>query len=158
MTRRFIIIGFFILLTACGFHLKGENILPSQLKLLQVIESTDTDFNALLLLQLKSAGVKIVEDTQSALLSVKIEILPEITVVKSSSSGLEIKQLKVRVEYFVKNKAGGWLLKSKRLEQTRDFESDSNQLLAKSNEKQQLYRQMKKNLIRILIYQLQLLK
>ena len=157
MIHRILIILILTLVSGCGFHLKGDSKLPLQLQVLHVIKSDDSDFNATLLQQLKSSGVIIVDDVKAALLSVQFQTLPEITVAKSSSSGLLIKQLKVRIEYSVKNKAGDWLIKQKQLEQTKDFESNTNQLLAKNNEKQQMYRQMKQSLVRILLYQLQVL-
>jgi len=158
MTRSLIIVGLILLMTACGFHLRGDNKLAEQFQLMQLIESDDVDFNTLLLQQLKLSGVTIIDDDHVALLSVQVKILPEITLAKSSSSGLEIKQLRIQVDYSVRNNNGVFLQKQKQLEQSKDFEADSDQLLAKSAEKQKLYQQMKQNLVRILIYQLQRLK
>lgn len=155
MLYRLIFISLILQVSACGFYLKGENQLSPQLQLMHVLESDDPEFNALLLQQLKISGVKVVDDLNAVLLGVQLQILPEITLAKSSSSGLLIKQLKVRINYFVKKSDGKSLIDRKQLEQLRDFESDTNQLLAKNNEKQQLYREMKQNLVRTLIFQLQ---
>jgi len=87
---------------------------------------------------------------------VRFEVLPEMIVAKSSSTGLQIQQLKIRVEYSLKNNSGLWLVEQKELTQSREFELDTEQLLAKNREKQQLYQEMKRNLVRILLYQLQL--
>lgn len=157
MLNRFVLLLLVLVLSSCGFHLKGVNKLPAQLHFMHLIESDDAEFNKILLKQLKASGVTIVDDVETILLSVKFKTLPEIIVAKSSSTGLQIKQLSIQLQYSVKNKSGEWLVEQKLMTQSRDFESDTNQLLAKNNEKKQIYQQMKKNLVSILIYQLQLL-
>lgn len=144
-------------LTACGFHLKGEALLPQQLQQLQLSLSGDDDFNAVLTKQLKQAGAKIVNASDASLLNVSFEVSPEIIVANSSSTGLQIKRLKVSVDYSLRNGAGKWLVEQQKLIQVREFEADTEQLLASNREKQQLYQEMKVNLARLLLYQLQLL-
>lgn len=144
-------------LSACGFHLKGEALLPQQLQQIQLSLSVDDGFNAVLTKQLKQAGAKIVDTGDASLLKISFEVLPEVIVANSSSSGLQIKRLKVSVDYSLRNADGKWLVEQQQLVQTREFEADTEQLLAKNREKQELYQEMKVNLARLLLYQLQLL-
>ncbi len=151
------VLSFFVLtMAACGFHLKGEASLPLELKYLQLSPSEDKEFNDELIKQLKQAGAKMGAHSKASSLRVRFETLPEMTVAKSSSTGLQIQQLKIRVEYSLKNNSDLWLVEQKTLTQSREFELDTAQLLAKNREKQQLYQEMKRSLVRILLYQLQL--
>jgi len=142
---------------SCGFQLKGAASLSPQLKQLNVTQSVDKVFNQELIRQLKAAGATIVDKKNAAFLSVVYNEYPALTIAKSSSTGLTIQQLKISIDYSLKNKDGKWLVQQKTLAQSREFEANSDQILAKDKEKQQLYRQMKKNLVRLLLYQMQLI-
>lgn len=153
--------GFFLALllsviSACGFHLKGAANLPTSLQELTLSLSKDEAFNNELKKQLKQAGARFNENNSGAFLSVKYKVLPELSLAQSSSTGLNIQQLKVQVEYSLKDGTGRWIAQQKLLTQTREFESDSDQLLAKNKEKQVLYHQMKINLVNLMMYQLQI--
>lgn len=146
--------GLIVLLMGCGFQLKGAASLSPQLKQLRVLQSSDQVFNEELLRQLKSAGATISEQENVAFLSVSFKQSPIVTIAKSSSTGLTIQQLKIRIDYSLKNASGKWLAEQKTLTQRREFESNSDQVLAKNKERLQLYTQMKKNLVRLLLYQM----
>ncbi len=158
MLRHLFIASLIFSLFGCGFQLKGESRLPDNLQQINLSLSEDDDFNNSLIKQLKSSGAFIVQSKQAAFLSVRLDKLPELIVAQSSSTGLQIERLKINVEYSVRDAQGQWLVQQKTIVQSRDFEADSNQLLAKNNEKIKLYTQMKQNLARMMIYQLQLLK
>ncbi len=143
-----------MLLTGCGFHLKGETNLSLSLKQLALIKSGDKVFDDELARQLKLAGVELVDGVNNTLLSVRLDVPGIINIAESSATGLTIQQLKVSVDYSLQDVSGQWLIRDKNLSQSKEFELDSNQLLAKNKEKQQMYRQMKKNLVTILLYQL----
>jgi len=143
-----------VLLTGCGFHLKGEANLALSLKQLALIKSGDKVFDDELMRQLKSAGVKLIEGDNITTLSVRLNVPAEINIAESSATSLSIQQLQVSVDYSLKMASGQWYIQNQTLSQNKEFELDSNQLLSKNKEKQQLYQQMKKNLVTILLYQL----
>lgn len=162
MTRWFnSVVVFFIasLLLGCGFHLKGQSSIPSELQTLELKLSTDPDFNNELITQLKKSSVKIITNDQlqtAAFLSVKLQQSPEVIVAQSSSTDLQVVRLKIQLEYSLKNAQGEWLALQQSISQTRDFEADTSQILGKDSEKRQLYLQMKQSLVRILLYKMQL--
>jgi len=153
--KHIFLLSLIVLLMGCGFQLKGAANLSPQLKQLNVSQSTDQVFNAELMRQLKSAGARISEQENIAFLSVSFHQSPAITIAQSSSSGLTIQQLKISIDYSLKNASGKWLAQQKTLTQSREFESNSDQILAKNKERLQLYTQMKQNLVRLLLYQMQ---
>jgi len=155
--KQLLLVSLIALLIGCGFQLKGAASLSPQLKQLNVSQSVDKAFNQELNRQLKAAGATIVDQENAAFLSVIYKEYPAITIAKSSSTGLTIQQLKISVDYSLKNMDGKWLVQQKTLTQSREFEANSDQILAKDKEKQQLYRQMKKNLVHLLLYQMQLI-
>ncbi len=145
----------FLLLTGCGFHLKGEASLSPELSKITLIKTGDRIFDDTLIQQLEKSGSRLVEGYQTAVLQLTLDVPEAVTIAQSSSTGLSIQLLTVRLNYALKSASGQWLIQQKTLTQTKEFELDSNQILAKNKEKQQLYQQMKKNLVSILLYQLQ---
>lgn len=155
MLKRVFWVSLIVILAGCGFQLKGAASLSPQLKQIKVSQSDDNVFNKELLRHLKSAGATLLDKEGIAFLSVSLNESPVIILAKSSSTGLTIQQLKVSITYSLKNASGKWLVQQKTLTQIREFESNSDQVLAKNNERLQLYLQMKQNLVRLLLYQMQ---
>lgn len=144
-----------LLQTSCGFQLKGEVSLPKALHSMAVEESDDDVLNNLLKRQLKTSAVQLHQaEFANVILNIEYTQPSANRVAQSSSSDLKIIRLDTKLEYSLRTNKDEWLIESKTIRQSREFESSDSQLLGKSSEQNQLYKEMKSNLVRILIYQL----
>lgn len=128
------------LLTACGFHLRGQAPLPPALAA-PFLEAGDhyTPLYAALVVQLRAAGAKLVTDPADATAIIhlrKDETGRELLSVSARNTPGEF-EVYYSVEFSV-TAAGGELLAPQQATLTRDFAYDENAVLAKEHEEQSL--------------------
>lgn len=158
MKFNFIFLSLLLTLSACGFHLKGKSELPESLQQIHLSQSGDAEFDSLLLNELNAADAQIVESKESAQLIVSLTTVPEVVITQTSAVDLQVDRLNIELVYSLKGAGGKWFAQQKKIYQVRDFEFDNTQPSVEQRQKQKLYTQMKENLVRILMYQIRLVK
>ncbi|MBI5041956.1 MAG: hypothetical protein HZB57_12390 [Gammaproteobacteria bacterium] len=149
-----------LLLTACGFHLRGDVKLDAQLSKVY-IEGADP-YDALvreLTRSLTTTGVAVVEDSKDATAVLHILKNSGSRRVLSVSSAGKVREYELyqTLEFKVRDTAGRELLAPQRLELTRAYLFDKEDVLAKSNEEEMLRRDMRRDLVRLVMLRLEAL-
>lgn len=151
-----LLLAFF--LTACGFHLRGSEPIPTELKTLQLItENTLSDFTELLKQALQSRGIQLVSNQQkaNALHILSANLNQQVTSIGSGGQNT-IYLLTYSVKYQLLNEKGQLINSGKTISTTRNYSAGSNQILADTYVQQDLVADMQRDVIAQLIYQLTL--
>lgn len=148
------IAGLCLVLSACGFKLRGAVELPPVLADVYIqSENPYTGMARTLRSQLKAAGANVLASPEQA--SAVLVILGERSedrVLSVGSSGRASEyELFDQVTYELNDAAGKTLISSQSLHLTRDLVFDENQLLGKLSEADGIHRQMRDNLARRMI-------
>lgn len=145
-------------LSACGFRLRGEVSLPAELDRSYVLSATEHDeLGAELRRRLRGYGVKLVNRPEEASATIRVggeRRQRSVLAVNEQGKALEY-TLSVRTTLEVLGKEGEVLLPSKTLAVSRDFIFDQNQVLGSVAEANVAYAEMRKDLVRIIMYRLQ---
>lgn len=142
-----------LLLQACGFHLRGGEVLPSQLTTLQVKGDDKSDLYRLVTLRLKRAGVALVAAGDD---------VPVLTLGNTavSNSGVSVDDRSQVVEYVMQFNTPYTLTVPAHEPQqftasfSRTFLNKSAQALASSREQEQLNQQMQERTADLILLQL----
>jgi LPS-assembly lipoprotein len=146
-----------ILMTACGFQLRGVSSLPGELtQLLLINDGLTADQIKQLSDMLVNAGAKLQNNAvnEPVQLKVKITSLAERNLADSASTGKTIVQISKRLSYSVKKPTDVALLQIKVIERQINIEQDSNNLLGTKSEKETAERTLEQTLFSQLIFQL----
>ena len=146
-----------ILMTACGFQLRGVSNLPGELtQLLLIDDGLTADQIKQLSGMLVNAGAKLQNSgvNEPVQLKVKITSLAERNLADSASTGKTIVQISKRLSYSVKKPTDVALLQIKVIERQINIEQDSNNLLGTKSEKETAERTLEQTLCSQLIFQL----
>jgi len=143
-----------IVLSACGFHLRGDVELPAVLQetFLQS-KNPYTGMARALRSELQAAGATIMEASEQAsavLTIVKERSENRILSVGSSGKATEY-ELFEEVVFSLSDAQGNVLLKSQTLRMTRDLVFDEIELLGKLREAEQIHIEMRRNMARQII-------
>jgi len=143
-----------VLVSACGFQLRGGVELPPMLRV-TLLQSGNpwTGIAAALRIELESAGSRITTDAGEAtaiLTLVSERSLQRVLSVGRSGRASEY-ELFEEVTFALRDSEGRELLKPQTLSQTRDMVFDENQLLGKVSETDKLREQMRRSLARQII-------
>ncbi len=143
-----------VLVSACGFQLRGSVELPPMLRV-TLLQSGNpwTGIAAALRIELESAGSRITTDAGEAtaiLTLVSERSLQRVLSVGRSGKASEY-ELYEEVTFALRDSEGRELLKPQTLSQTRDMVFDENQLLGKVSETDKLREQMRRSLARQII-------
>lgn len=147
-------------LSACGFHLRGDVQLAPQLSKIHIQGSDPYDSLVRDLKRaLTSAGAAVVEDPQAA--TAILQILKNsgtrrVLSVRSTGKVQEY-ELYQTFEFRVRDVAGTELLAAQRLEMTREYLFDADDVLSKSTEEEALRRDMRRDLVRLAMLRLEAL-
>lgn len=142
------------LLSACGFHLRGEVELPPVLQE-TYLESKNpyTGMARALRVELEAAGGRIVETSEHA--TAVLHIVREISENRILSVGSTGKaseyELFNEVVFSLSDAQDKELIKRQTLRMTRDLVFDETELLGKISEAEGIHRQMRRNLARQII-------
>jgi LPS-assembly lipoprotein len=145
-------------LSACGFHLRGEVLLPTVLQDVY-IESRDrySGMARALRTQLERAGANVLQSPEqaSAILKVVRE-RSENRVLSVGSTGKATEyELFDEVVFSLSDAAGKELMGRQNLRLTRDLVFDQNELLGKLSEAESIHRQMRETLARQVLMRIQ---
>jgi len=159
---RQLIVGLMVtlLLTACGFHLRGDVTLAPELSKLY-IEGADP-YNPLvreLTRSLTTTGVVVVTERKDATAILQILKNSGSRRVLSVSSEGKVSEYELyqTLEFKVRDAAGRELLAPQYLELTRDYLFEKEDVLGKSNEEEILRRDMRRDLVRLIMLRLEAL-
>ena len=148
--RVFILLSL-IMLTACGFKLRGDVELPPILQE-TYIESGNpfTGMARALRVELEASGARIVESSEQATAVLKIvNERSENRILSVGSTGKASEyELFDEVTFQLADRNGKVLVKQQNLRIIRDLVFDENQLLGKVSEAEQLHVQMRRSLAR----------
>ncbi|MGD8741956.1 MAG: LPS assembly lipoprotein LptE [Granulosicoccaceae bacterium] len=159
-TRRSIIVVLLaVMLTGCGFHLRGEVSVPDNMRVVTIDGIAPySEFAVAVKRALASNGISVVENASGAQAIIKLSNLRfdrRVLTVSSVSGKVREYELSYSVEMRVVDNAGKQLLAPYRLRQVRDYLFDENDVLGKSTEEAQLRKEMQADLIQQLLRRLQ---
>lgn len=149
-----------LLLTACGFHLRGDVQLAPQLSKVHIQGGDRYDpLVRELSRALTSTGAAIVEDPQAATAVLQIlENTGKRRVLSVRSTGkVQEYELYQTFRFRVRDAAGTELLATQQLEVTREYLFDADDVLSKSTEEEALRRDMRRDLVRLAMLRLEAL-
>jgi len=143
-----------VLLSACGFQLRGSVELPPVLSV-TMLQSNDPweGVAAALRIELESAGAEITTraDDATAVLKLTGERSQRRVLSVGSAGRASEYELFEEIRFSLQDSDGGVLLKKQTLNMTRDLVFDENQLLGKVSEAEVLREQMRRALARQII-------
>lgn len=153
--KLFLALSVVMLLTACGFHLRGDAqiadslnplyLQPGQLKAAQISQISRV---------LKQASANLTRQTESTnRLSVKLTSLKSRKIASSSLSDVELLRVGMRLEFNVTNQRHETLIADS-ISQTRDVELDTENVLAHDQRIDKALQQIQQSLLRSMIFQL----
>ncbi|MBI5462248.1 MAG: hypothetical protein HY941_08705 [Gammaproteobacteria bacterium] len=156
----FVIMLTALLLTACGFHLRGDVKLAAVLNKVY-IEGNDP-YDPLvreLTRSLTTTGAAVVAESKDATAVLQILKNSGSRRVLSVSSAGKVREYELyqTLEFKVRDAAGRELLAPQRLELTRDYLFDKEDVLGKSSEEEMLRRDMRRDLVRLAMLRLEAL-
>ena len=146
-----LVVGFVVLLSACGFKLRGSVDLPPVLQDVY-IESANpfTGMARAMRIELQTAGANVLEDKDSATAILVIHHeRSENRVLSVGSSGRATEyELYNEVGFSLRDREGKQLVKPQTLRQTGNLVFDENEVLGKISEAEGIHRQIRANLAR----------
>ena len=144
-----------LLLTACGFHLRGQSGMPFE-KLYIEAARTDTPFVGELRRELADSKVKLVNTAEQA--DVVLSIDTEIADKQILSLGGDGRVNEFRLNYFVSMRAydlkqQDWI-PADEVRMRRDFSYDDTRILAKEAEEALLFQSMRTDMVQLIVRRL----
>ena len=139
-----------LLLSACGFHPRGDVALPKAMGKTYIQGATPySDLETDLRRSLGIAGAKVIDVPQDA--TAQLRILHEdfgrrVLTVAITGKASEY-ELYYTVDFEVTNPAGKELLSHQKMTLTRDFTFDETELLGKTNEEELLHKEMRQEMV-----------
>lgn len=148
--RIFLLLLLTLLITSCGFHLRGEVALPSDMQ--RVFIQTDDPYGWLargLAEYLKSSGTYIANSAQGATMTIKILHLDKSQQLLSVSGTQQTRQynLVLSATFELLNSTGKTVTTPQVVTEIRVLTVAANQILGGSNEADNLYEQMHQPLV-----------
>jgi LPS-assembly lipoprotein len=148
-----------LLLSACGFQLRGTVVLPPVLQATQL----EGDRFSLLVSELgrvlQNAGARLVDSRSQA--SAVLKVLDETSSQRVLSVGVAGRaaeyELHHRVDYQLEDAHGQVLVEKQTLDTRRSFQFDENDVLGKANEEESLREEMQRDLALRIVQQLSML-
>jgi len=152
---RHLLIFSLLLLTSCGFHLRGSVALPHALSEIAVKDvSLNSDIAPELRHALKNAGVRVSNSAAIALLLRAEKYDKRVLSVDSVGRALEY-GLSYRVRFSLKGEKGSVWISETTITQTRDLRFDATAVLGTAREEAQLKTEMRRDAVSQILRQLQ---
>jgi len=145
-----------LLVTACGFHLRGDAQFPENLNPLY-IDAGELQASQLKLIRdvLKKTSAKLTDLTQgSNHLAISLSPLQRKEVASSSLSDVELLQLSMSIEYHVATESGNLLFENRQIAQSTEVELDSANVLSHESLINKAQQALQKRLIHSMVFQL----
>lgn len=146
-----LVVGFVVLLSACGFKLRGSVDLPPVLQDVYIESSNPfTGMARAMRIELQTAGANVLEDKDSATAILVIHHeRSENRVLSVGSTGRATEyELYDEVGFSLRDSEGKQLVKPQTLRQTGNLVFDENEVLGKISEAEGIHRQIRANLAR----------
>lgn len=155
---RHLLVFMLLLLTSCGFHLRGSVALPPALSEIAVKDvSLNSDIAPELRQALENAGVRV-SDSAAMVLQLRAEKYDKrVLSVDSVGRALEY-GLSYSVRFSLKDEKGAMWIPEEPVTQTRDLRFDSTAVLGSANEETQLNTEMRRDAMFQILRQLQYAK
>jgi LPS-assembly lipoprotein len=153
-------VSFMVVLTACGFHLRGQGpsvLLPSQLKVLFVESKQPYSVLTREVEQmLTGMGVKLVDNARAApfTLSIIRAEASQQTTGMSPTTQISTYALSYTIIYQITDKEGRMVVPPRTITASRSYASNTNQMLSANYEYAQLENDMRRDVISQMTYQL----
>jgi len=147
-----------VLLTSCGFKLRGAYQLPAAMQITFVdAAQVSPELSRALIRNLKSSNIKIVlnEADDAAVLKLFKETKTKRIVSVDANGRAREYTLTYIINFSVKAQAGNFEIESQEIRIDRDFVFDTEDVLGNSREESQLYEEMQQDLIRLILLRLQ---
>jgi len=148
-----------LLLSGCGFHLRGNIDLPADLKQMHVQGTSKYSGLGLELRRsLKTNGVEVVDEINSAQVVLRISspaYTRRLLSVLGDSGKVAEYELSYSLDISLHDRKGSILLAPQTLRQLRDYTFDSDGVLGKGNEEARLRKDMERDLVRQVLSRLQ---
>lgn len=159
-TAVFIVTLMALLSTACGFHLRGDVKLAAALNKVYIEGANPYDpLVRELTRSLTTTGATVVEESKDATAVLQILKNSGSRRVLSVSSVGKVREYELyqTLDFKVRDAAGLELLAPQHLELTRDYLFDTDNVLGKTNEEETLRRDMRRDLVRLVMLRLEAL-
>lgn len=148
-----------VVLSGCGFHLRGNINLPENMQTLYIDGVAPySAFAVELRRTLRANGINIVEDINSAQAVLRLSNVSfnrRVLTVSGNTGKVREYELHYGARVMVVARDGKVLLPAKQLRQLRDYIFDENNVLGKSSEETQLRKEMQTDLISQILRRLQ---
>ena len=150
-----VLIATVLLLTACGFHLRGDSKIMAEFNPLFLEQGQlSADQMRRVRDSLKQAEAKFATSAITAnKLKLKLTPLKTRTLVDSTTGGVELIQLAMRIDFSV-IQADGTILIEQSLEQAQEVQLDTSNVLSQESVLKTNREALEKNLLRSMIFQL----
>lgn len=150
-------IPFMVLISGCGFHLRGYVDIPAALNDIElIIENANHDLLGLIRAQLLTYKIKVVSDHTQAnylLIVEKDDVLQQITNVSASTTTRQY-ELTYIVHFSLVNSKGTIIIPSTPVSVTRRFIMNSNRVLGSNWVEMLLKTEMRRNAAEQIIYKM----
>lgn len=147
-----------LMISACGFHLRGDIELPALYEKVYIVDSGSTAIAKPLADFLQRIGSEIVSHPQDA--SAVITLLSRGTQRRALAvGGKEIKEyeLQLNVSFIVQNGAGEQIGEQQNVSLTRNFRNDLRDVLGKGNEESIIIEEMNRDILTQILFRMKAL-
>lgn len=141
-----------LLITSCGFQLRGSLDIPSELQTIQLQSDATPEWTRRIKLTLSNAGVQFDQTANIILNLEKVQEKRHIASYNENAKAAEY-QLITELTFSVEDKKGILLIPKRELISERIYQYDDNQLAGKAEEEVLLKQEMQRDLIRQLVQQ-----
>lgn len=155
--RTLLVVCSVLLLSACGFHLRNEAMIPAQFKILCVTSNSSYAASTKQIKQtLRNLGVQLVDQADSAPYTLVLleEAQNQQLLGSSTNNQLQTYQLNYTLRYQLNDQQGRVVVPAHSVNVMRSFTSNPNQALSQNYERALLLRDMQNEAINQLLYQL----
>ncbi|RKZ93052.1 MAG: hypothetical protein DRQ43_08470 [Gammaproteobacteria bacterium] len=132
-----------VIISGCGFHLRGDIILPALYERVHVVDKGYSDVGKSLSRALENVGSKIVSSPEAA--TAVVTVLSRGTQRRALNVGgsrVREYELQLDITFVVQDHEGVQLANQQTVSVVRNFQNDPNNVLAKDNEEQIIRQEM----------------
>ena len=148
-----------IITSSCGFHLRGNVVLPEIYQKVYVMDKGAGDISILLKQSLVNNKVVLVDSAQSAT-SIITLYSQKVTRRAIAVRGKEVKEYEIQlnVSFAVQEASGKQRGESQHISTIRRYSFNNNQVLGSNNEEQILIKEMREDIVRQILRRLSTIK
>jgi LPS-assembly lipoprotein len=158
ITNLIVILMLGLLISACGFHLRGNIVLPALYEKVHIVDRGNTAISKPLADFLERVGSEIVSRTEDA--SAVITLLSRGTQQRALAVGgkaIREYELQLNVSFIVQNGAGEQIGEQQNVSLIRNYQNDPNDVLGKGNEESIIIEEMNRDILTQILFRLKAL-